>query len=203
MHRITWHIVGGLLLLIVAGCGRSTGPTADSANGQASANAAGDTPDKAVAEFLDAVRSGNDQKAASMLTPLARQKTAEVDMVVAPPGSPTAKFQVGEVEYVTPEKDGAHVWCRWTDVADDQGHTRTDDLIWVLRKEAEGWRVAGMVTRVFPDRPPLVLNFEDPQDMLRKQQLLQEEMEKGNQDAAPPPVQKEAAVPEPDAATKQ
>ncbi len=200
MQRISWHFVTVVSALIIAGCGQSTGPAA---NGQASANVTGDTPDKAVTEFLEAVRTGNDQKAASMLTPLARKKTAEVDMVVAPPGSPTAKYQVGEVEYVTPEKDGAHVWCRWTDVIDDQGHTRTDDLIWVLRKEAEGWRVAGLVTRVFPDRPPLVLNFEDPQDMLRKQQLLHEEMEKPPHDEAPPQVQKEAAVPESDAAKKQ
>ena len=200
MQRISRHFVAVLLLLIVSGCGQSTGPAA---NGQGSANVTGDTPDKAVTEFLEAVRTGNDQKAASMLTPLARKKTAEVDMVVAPPGSPTAKYQVGEVEYVTPEKDGAHVWCRWTDVIDDQGHTRTDDLIWVLRKETEGWRVAGMVTRVFPDRPPLVLNFEDPQDMLRKQQLLQEEMEKGRQQEPPPQAQKEAALPESDPAKKQ
>lgn len=199
MQRIAWPLFGILLVLLIAGCSQSAGP----ANGQTSANVAGDTPEKAVSEFLEAVRTGNDEKAAAMLTPLARQKTAEVDMVVAPPGSPTAKFQVGEVEYVTPEKDGAHVWCRWTDVADDQGQTRTDDLIWVLRKETEGWRIAGMVTRVFPDRPPLVLNFEDPQDMLRKQQLLQEEMEKSRPDNLPPPAQKEAAVPESSAAKKQ
>ncbi len=30
--------------------------------------------------------------------------------------------------------------------------------------------------QVFPDAPPLVLNFEDPEDMLRKQELLSEEM---------------------------
>lgn len=200
MHRIYWNSASVLLVLVVAGCSQPSGPAA---NAPASGSVAGDTPEKAVTEFLEAVRTGNDQKAALMLTPLARQKTAEVDMVVAPPGSPTAKFQVGEVEYVTPEKDGAHVWCRWTDATDDQGHTRTDDLIWVLRKEAEGWRVAGMVTRVFPDRPPLVLNFEDPQDMLRKQELLQEEMEKGHQEGTPPPIEKEAAAPDSDAAKKQ
>ena len=202
MQRFYLQFAGTILILIAVGCGQSAGPPANIAGNAAPGNVAGDGPDKAVAEFLEAVRTGNDQKAASMLTPLARQKTTEVDMVVAPPGSPTAKFQVGEVEYVTPEKDGAHVWCRWTDVIDDQGHTRTDDLIWVLRKEAEGWRVAGMVTRVFPDRPPMVLNFEDPQDMLRKQQMLQEEMEKGKENSASQP-QKEAALPESNSPKKQ
>ena len=94
-------------------------------------------------------------------------------MVVAPPGSPTAKFAVGKVEYVTPQKDGAHVVCSWSDV-DAEGQTRTDQIIWVLRKEIEGWRIAGMVMRVYADEPPLIYNFEDPEDMLRKQELMRQ-----------------------------
>jgi hypothetical protein len=31
-----------------------------------------------------------------------------------------------------------------------------------------------MITKVFADKDPLVLNFEDPEDMIRKQQLLQQ-----------------------------
>ncbi|HTQ38400.1 MAG TPA: hypothetical protein VMJ32_05205 [Pirellulales bacterium] len=120
-----------------------------------------------------------------MLTPVARQKTAEMQMVVAPPGSPTAKFKVGEVEYVTPNKDGAHVWTSWTDQIDTQGHTRTDDIIWVLRHEDEGWRIVGMVTKVYADQPPLILNFEDPEDMLRKQQLLHQSESGGDSQTEP------------------
>jgi hypothetical protein len=175
MDRKLWIPVA--LLLVVGGCGQAnqTAPNLSippgSTNAQAS-NPATDTPDRAVYEFLEAVRTGNDSRASSMLTPAARQKTAEMQMVVAPPGSPTAKFSVGGVEYVTPNKDGAHVWTSWTDKTDEEGHTRTDDIIWVLRHEDEGWRIVGMVTKVYPDKPPLILNFEDPEDMLRKQQLL-------------------------------
>ena len=59
---------------------------------------------------------------------------------------------------------------------DGQQHTesRSDDYIWVLHLESEGWRIVGTITKVFPDQPPLVLDFEDPADMLRKKQLLQE-----------------------------
>ena len=45
-----------------------------------------DTPDRAVSEFLEAVRTGNDQTAAAMLTPTARQKTSEMQMAVAERG---------------------------------------------------------------------------------------------------------------------
>src|SRR5258708_2374901 len=69
------------------------------------------TPDRIVAEFLEAVRIGDDKKAADMLTPLAQQKTADMQMVVAPPGSDTAKFQVQDVELIG---DGAQVATDWT-----------------------------------------------------------------------------------------
>jgi hypothetical protein len=174
MSRKLWCLTA--LSLIVVGCSPQTSATPNhtgeaGAGGGISQADPHDTPDHAVSEFLEAVRTGNDQTAAAMLTPTARQKTSEMQMSVAPPGSPTAKFTIGGVEYVTPEKDGAHVLSTWTD-ADSEGHSRSDDIIWVLRHESEGWRIAGMVTKVFPDQPPLILNFEDPEDMLRKQEML-------------------------------
>ncbi len=199
MRRISLQFT--CVLLIAAGCSQPSGSGANG-NGPGSVGVAAGTPDKVVYEFLEAVRTGNDQKTAAMLTPLARKKTAEAEMAVAPPGSPTAKFQVGEVEYVTPEKDGAHVWSRWTDVVDDQGHTRTDELIWVLRKEEEGWRIAGMVTKVYPNQPPLVLNFEDPQDMSRKQQLLHQ-MDAAMQGGTAPAGQPQATLPEKNAPSRE
>jgi len=188
INRQFWIPVA--LLFVVGGCGQASQTAQGLSNTQGSAGAqvsgsATDTPDRAVFEFLEAVRTGNDQQASSMLTPVARQKTAEMQMVVAPPGSPTAKFKVGEVEYVTPNKDGAHVWTSWTDQIDTQGHTRTDDIIWVLRHEDEGWRIVGMVTKVYADQPPLILNFEDPEDMLRKQQLLHQSESGGDSQTEP------------------
>ena len=38
-----------------------------------------------------------------------------------------------------------------------------------------------MATRVFIDRPPIVLNFEDPADMLQKQQQAEEEIARRDQ----------------------
>ncbi|HEV3138010.1 MAG TPA: hypothetical protein VGZ26_08895 [Pirellulales bacterium] len=129
-------------------------------------------PDRVIAEFLEAVRIGDDKKAGDLLTSLARQKTAEMQMVVAPPGSDTAKFQVQDVELVG---DGAQVATDWTDLGAD-GRPHTDRIVWILRKGAQGWRIAGMTTKVFADQEPIILNFEDPADMLRKQQLAEDEI---------------------------
>ena len=70
---------------------------------------------------------------------------------------------------------GAHVASDWSDVGPD-GHMHTDRIVWILRKETEGWRIAGMASKVFPDRPPVILNFEDPEDMMRQQQMAEEEL---------------------------
>jgi hypothetical protein len=153
-------------VLFLAGCG--------SAGSASSGPSIGEGPEGATKAFLEAVRIGDDKTAATLLTPVARKKTAEKQMVVAPPGSDTATYSVGDVQYVD---DGAHVASDWTDV-DAEGRMHTDRIVWILRQESEGWRIAGMATKVFPDRPPVVLNFEDPDDMLRQQQSAEAEMAK-------------------------
>lgn len=180
--RLAFGFAAGLVLAC-GGCNKPTEPGAQ--NPQAGASQTGGaaalpsgTPDQAVAVFMEAVRTGDTEKTAGMLTSIAREKTAAAGLDVAPPGRATMKYQVGKVEYVTENKDGAHVLCTVTDEGGDGVEPRNDEIIWVLRRESEGWRIAGMVTRVIPNLPPLVLNYEDPDDMIRKLDLLQQEMEK-------------------------
>ncbi len=134
-----------------------------------------DGPAAAVQEFLEALRTGNDEKASKMLSTAARQKTAALNRNVTPPASDTARFTIGKVDYVN--DDGARVASTWTDL-DEEGKPKTDEAVWVLRREDKGWHVAGVAAQVFPGEPPLLLNFEDPQDMARKQQWVREEIRK-------------------------
>jgi hypothetical protein len=136
------------------------------------------TPEKAVAVFLEAVRKGDDERAAGMFTPLAREKAAGMGIQVAPKGSDTASFQVGKVDYLA--EDGARVQSKWTDM-DKDNSPRTDEITWMVRKETEGWRVAGMATVVFEGKPPLLLDFENPKETMQKLELLRREMESQSQ----------------------
>ncbi len=149
---------------LLTGCGSSS----DSSSAVVDAQGA----EVVVGEFLAAVKSGDDKRASALLTQIARRKTTEMEMVVAPPGSDTASYQVLASEV---EGNEAQVGTDWTDL-DGDGRPRTDRIVWMLRHESEGWRIYGMATRVFPDMPPIVLNFEDPEDMLRKQQQAEEEI---------------------------
>jgi hypothetical protein len=138
----------------------------------AGAAAATTTPEQAVHRFLDAVRRGDDVAAGEMLTDLARRKTQEINMVVAPPGSDTARFAIGETEMLDDQM--AYVASDWTDL-DSEGKPRTDTIVWTVRQTGQQWRIAGMAAKVFPDRPPIQLDFEDPQEMLRQQQQIEKE----------------------------
>jgi hypothetical protein len=116
-----------------------------------------------------------------MLTPLARTKVGEKQMTLAPPGTDTARFVIGKVERLA--EDGARVAVDWTD-RDYNGKSRTDQTIWMVRKEAEGWRIAGMAVPIFEGEPMVLMNFEDPEDMLRKQRLVHEEIQRRSQEQA-------------------
>ena len=40
------------------------------------------------------------------------------------------------------------------------------EIVWALRQQTDGWRIAGMATQVTPAEAPIFLNFEDPDEML-------------------------------------
>jgi hypothetical protein len=157
----------------LVGCGNA--PTGgEDAKSSATAQAA--DPATTVQTFLEGARTGDDEKVTSMLTPVARTELAKKQLWVAPARSDTAKFEVGEVRY--PAEGVAHVASRWIEVEPTSRQAVPTEMTWVLRKEAEGWRVGGMAMVVFKDEPPLLLNFEQPDDMLHQKQLLQAEIAK-------------------------
>jgi hypothetical protein len=132
---------------------------------------------RTVVSFLDAIRRGDDKAAQGLLSAVARTKTDELGLSVAPPVEDTATYAVAESEVVSEEGDVVHVATTWTDT-DAEGFKTSENVVWVVRLDPEGWRVVGMAMRIFDDLPPLLLNFEDPEDMLAKQELVAEELQK-------------------------
>jgi hypothetical protein len=144
--------------------------------GSTAAGNAGSEPAKAaVVKFLDAMKRGDEAAARGMLTGVARAKTEELGISVAPPVPDTATYTVRECEMVSDTNDLAHVATVWADV-DEAGAQTSENIVWAVRLDPEGWRVVGMAMKIFEDMPPLLLNFEDPQDMLAKQEMVAEEL---------------------------
>jgi len=170
------------VIFLAGGCGKPAA-TAPESSGAAQAAAASDasatnaattdTPEAAVRVFLDAVKTGNDRAAELMFTDLAREKIKDLGIQVAPRGSDTAKYEISQAELLA--DDGARVPCKWTDL-DKEGNPHIDEMTWMLRKEAVGWRVAGMAAVIFEGEDPLLLDFENPKETLQKLERLREEI---------------------------
>ncbi len=162
---------GATCLAFVMGCnsGDSAAPPTAGA-----ASSGVKKPNEVVRTFLEAIRTGNNDLASQMLTEVARTETQKHELVVAPPGSDTAHFEIGEVEYVVKD-ELAHVASKWTDTGED-GQPHTDEIVWALRLDPQGWRIAGMATTVFPNEPPLLLDFEKPEEMMEQQRMAEAEI---------------------------
>jgi hypothetical protein len=149
------------------------------------------TPDQVVTVFLDAMRSGDAPTVETLLTVKAREETRRHQMPVEPMAAPNAQFQVAAAQYLPMNPDGAHVQAQWIESDGMMNHTHT--VIWVLRRQTEGWRVAGFAIELVAGQGPQFLNFEDPADMMKKYK----EALAANEAAQQPPVAQQAAQPPP------
>lgn len=125
------------------------------------------TPDQVVTVFLDAMRAADAPTIEALLTAKAREETIRHQMPVEPVAAPHAQFQVAAPQYLPMNPNGAHVQAQW--IESDGQDTYTHSVIWVLRRQADGWRIAGFAIELIPGQGPQFLNFEDPADMLNKQ----------------------------------
>jgi hypothetical protein len=180
MLRLAWQIP--LIVVLVAaglvGCGKTEGtqPAAQTDATQTGGTPvagppkqvpADATPDQVVTVFLDAMRAADAPTIETLLTTKAREETVRHQMPVEPVAAPHAQFQVAAPQYLPMNPNGAHVQAQW--VESDGMDTYTHTVIWVLRRQTEGWRIAGFAIELIPGQGPQFLNFEDPVDMLQKQ----------------------------------
>jgi hypothetical protein len=124
------------------------------------------TPDHVVTVFLNALRSGDSPTTESLLTTKARQELAKHELSVDVQSAPNAIYEVRPAEVLRDNPNGAHVSSIWTEKFDDGDETY--EIVWALRRQNEGWRLAGMAMQLVPGQDVQFLNFEDPEDMLRK-----------------------------------
>ncbi len=182
IHRWSlWTICFLAGCAIVSALGLSGCSGGGAGGGSTQAKSGGTEPARAaVVEFLAAIKRGDDAAASGMLTKVARAKTEELGLTVAPPVNDSATYEVKECEMVGDAGDLVHVGTTWSD-KDEEGTSSTESIVWVVRLDPEGWRVVGMAMRVFEDMPPLLLNFEDPEDMIAKQEMVAAELQRRSQ----------------------
>ncbi|MCA9236747.1 MAG: hypothetical protein KDA44_14830 [Planctomycetales bacterium] len=175
-HAVVLSLLG-IASLIATGCGKpaADSPTASSAGGSTTtASAAGTTvaatggdptaaPVAAAQKFLNAVRRGQTDQAAAMLTPLALQMTTQSGFYFLPPASDTLQFSIVAADMV--EADKAVVETVWSDL-DADGQRTEETIAWALRLHEGQWRISGMAAEGDESEPLVVIDFENPQDLM-------------------------------------
>lgn len=147
---------------------------ADSGPGVSQPQAVSD-PAAVVAQFYEALRRGSDETIASLLSDKARQETSRSGLGIQSQASESLSYQISETEFVSDEMDGAHVRTTWMEPSPEGDMTATE-VIWVLRKQNDGWKISGMATPVVEGELPLLFNFEEPEDMLRKKEFVEQQL---------------------------
>jgi hypothetical protein len=139
-------------------------------------------PNEVVALFFDSMRRGDEVQTAGLLTTKAREELAKYELVVQPPGSPTATYQVGRVSFLDNDKDSAYVESILNEPTGNGQETKPWEIVWAMRLEGEGWKIAGFAFELSEDQPPMVVDFENGADMKAK-------LEGAQQPTTTPPTQ--------------
>jgi hypothetical protein len=170
-------LVAGLV-----GCGSETPPAEESREPAAAASAAADgarvapspadvpPPTDIVSRFLDQIRRGGDQTdAAALMTSKARAECQRTGLVLQPIGSPETQFEVTRSERVPGSEDAALVHTLLVEPPlEGEAEPTSYQVVWALRREAEGWRISGLALEIEAGEEPLVVDFENGNDAARK-----------------------------------
>jgi hypothetical protein len=181
--------VGQLLLFasaaMLAGCGGTSEETAQrapsTATKQAAADQATEQPGEIVSRFLDRVRRGGDDSAASeLLTKLAQQEMTRIGRPLQLPGSPDTTYEVRKAFPVPGEDDAMWVQTILSEPSED-GQPLRYEVVWTLRQEIHGWRISGFVIDQGDQLEPLQIDFENGDEMEARLAAVESESNAENQ----------------------
>lgn len=171
MFKVGLGMGAVLIALSLTGCGSKTPVANEGANSpaaatpaatQAAGNVQQDAPTAVVSEFLDRVRRGGaaQVEAARLLTARAQAECQRTGLQMDSVGSPDARFEVTRSEPVPDTPGAALVHSLWIEPAAEGAET-SFQVVWYTQKEAEGWRISGLVMELEPGTPPIMIDFED------------------------------------------
>jgi hypothetical protein len=113
-----------------------------------------------VSRFMTAILHGESQTIYTLLTPLARQKNKEMGIAFTPQTSHTASFTI---DHAVPQGENCvYVHTTLTDL-NENGENESAEIVWIVTKNEEGWRIFGAAVALFDGQDKTLLNFEDPE----------------------------------------
>jgi hypothetical protein len=157
---------------VADGSGSGSNSAASQGGASESGAARAESPDSVVARFLEALRRGDRETVASLLTNAAREETVRLGYHINPPGDPSCKYEVGRVEMSDSAGD-ALVSSTWTNDVGN-GELFSFEVVWIVKREAADWRVGGFAVTDPQSGQPLVFNFENLQEVFETKEQVEQ-----------------------------
>ncbi len=123
------------------------------------------SPQEVCQRFMELLRSGNRVTAENLLTRAALTATSKAGLQLEPMGGPTAVFEMGGTRFATIKEELAHVDCEI--VEQINGQEVRSEITWMMRKQRQGWRVAGLLVEMETGQSKDLLSFENETDVER------------------------------------
>jgi hypothetical protein len=120
-------------------------------------------PEEVCQAFLELLARGEDYAARRLLTEAAMIGTARAGLDLDAPGDENTSWSVLPARYATESAGVAQVDCLFRQAGNQDDAV---PLTWMLRREPNGWKVFGMITRDANGHPDL-LSFENSADLAR------------------------------------
>ncbi|MGI9518103.1 MAG: hypothetical protein ACR2NP_13700 [Pirellulaceae bacterium] len=130
------------------------------------------TPDDVCRVFLEALRIGDRITAFQLLTRDAQLETSRADLELESPGTPESHIQVLSSRYATANQQMAQVDCL---LSEPGAEGPPIQLAWLMRQEANGWKISGMSIETDEEGSVELLSFESADDLQRIQQSIETE----------------------------
>lgn len=118
--------------------------------------------------FVKALVKNDSIVAGQNLTRQALFETRRAELELGPPGSEKAEYKIGKTFYATSKKKVAQVECF---VAEPDSSVPSK-LLWILKRENTGWKIAGMMA-YGEDVTPDLVSFENRVDINRIKEALE------------------------------
>ncbi|MDO4550943.1 MAG: hypothetical protein Q4C96_06790 [Planctomycetia bacterium] len=130
-------------------------------------------PIKITYYFIRALQQKDNKTLLALLSTAARAEWRKKQTSFGPSACENMEVEFGNIQYLndpeTKEVIGARIGTIWKihdENSDSPSDTYEDMIVCVLRKEeSQQWKMAGMIAVVSEDFPPIILNFEDLQEM--------------------------------------
>ncbi|MDR1270490.1 MAG: hypothetical protein LBK82_13290 [Planctomycetaceae bacterium] len=113
-----------------------------------------------VSRFMTAMLHGENQTIRTLLTPAARQKGEEMGIFFTPQTTHTASFTIDQT--IPQGENCVYVYTTLTDL-NEKGENESVEIVWIVTKKEEGWRVSGAAAALFDGQDKTLLDFEDPE----------------------------------------